>query len=78
MKAALLERIGEPIQVTDVDLEAPRAGELLVRVSHCGVCHSDFSFVNGTFPAPLPIVLGHEAAGRCRNRRCWRGRSEAR
>ena len=34
-----------------------------MRVSHCGVCHSDLSVVDGVFPAPLPIVLGHEAAG---------------
>ena len=34
-----------------------------MRVSHCGVCHSDLSNVDGTFPPPLPIVLGHEAAG---------------
>ena len=34
-----------------------------MRVSHCGVCHSDLSIVDGVFPAPTPIVLGHEAAG---------------
>ena len=34
-----------------------------MRVSHCGVCHSDLSNVDGTFPPALPIVLGHEAAG---------------
>ena len=36
---------------------------MLVRVSHCGVCHSDFSLVNGTFPVTAPTILGHEAAG---------------
>jgi len=41
----------------------PGLGQVRVRVSHCGVCHSDLSVVDGVFPAPLPIVLGHEAAG---------------
>ena len=49
--------------VDDIDIEDPRAGEVLVRVSHCGVCHSDLSLANGTFPVMAPTVLGHEAAG---------------
>src|SRR6185503_6506466 len=45
------------------EIAAPRAGEVRVRVTHCGVCHSDLSLVDGVFPSPTPIVLGHEAAG---------------
>jgi Zn-dependent alcohol dehydrogenase len=64
MRAALLSAVKEPLEVVDdVEIEPPRAGEVLVRVSHCGVCHSDLSNVDGTFPPPLPLVLGHEAAG---------------
>jgi Zn-dependent alcohol dehydrogenase len=64
MRAALLEASDTPLEVVnDVDIEAPRSGEVLVRVSHCGVCHSDLSLANGTFPVTAPTVLGHEAAG---------------
>lgn len=64
MRAALLENQGQPLVVReDVEIAPPRAGQVRVRVSHCGVCHSDLSIVDGVFPAPLPIVLGHEAAG---------------
>ena len=64
MRAALLETAGQPLVVVDdVEIEAPRAGEVRVRVAHCGICHSDLSIVDGSFPAPTPIVLGHEAAG---------------
>ena len=64
MRAAVLETPGEPLRVVDdVEIRDPRPGEVRVRVSHCGVCHSDLSVVDGAFPSPLPIVLGHEAAG---------------
>jgi S-(hydroxymethyl)glutathione dehydrogenase/alcohol dehydrogenase len=63
MKAALLDTPGQPLRVSEITIDAPRAGQVRVRVTHCGVCHSDLSIVNGTFPSPLPIVLGHEAAG---------------
>ena len=52
-----------PIEIIDVDLAAPRATELLVRVEAAGVCHSDLSVVDGSRLRPLPMVLGHEAAG---------------
>jgi S-(hydroxymethyl)glutathione dehydrogenase/alcohol dehydrogenase len=64
MRAALLEASEKPLEVVnDIDIEDPRAGEVLVRVSHCGVCHSDLSLTDGTFPVMAPTVLGHEAAG---------------
>ena len=64
MRAAVLEQPGAPLVVyDDVDIEEPRAGDVAVRVHHCGVCHSDVSIAEGQFPSPLPVILGHEAAG---------------
>src|SRR5262245_30755832 len=64
MRAALLETAGAPLVVRDdVGIADPRPGQVRVAVRHCGICHSDLSIVDGVFPAPTPIVLGHEAAG---------------
>jgi S-(hydroxymethyl)glutathione dehydrogenase/alcohol dehydrogenase len=64
MRAAVLETVGQPLVVADdVDIADPGPGQVLVTVSHCGVCHSDLSIVNGSFPAEPPIILGHEATG---------------
>jgi Zn-dependent alcohol dehydrogenase len=64
MRAAILEAPGEPLVVhDDVELADPRPGQVRVRVTHCGVCHSDLSVADGVFPSPTPIILGHEAAG---------------
>ena len=64
MRAAVLEAQGEPLRVCDdVEIEKPRPGWVRVRVAHCGLCHSDLALADGTFPAPLPVVLGHEASG---------------
>ena len=64
MRAALIEASNTPLEVVDdIDIEEPRTGEVLVRVSHCGLCHSDLSLQNGQFPVMAPTVLGHEAAG---------------
>ncbi len=64
MRAAILEASGQPLVVTDdVDIAGPGPGQVLVAVSHCGVCHSDLSVINGSFPAQTPIILGHEATG---------------
>ena len=52
-----------PMTLEEVDLAAPRAGELLVRIEAAGVCHSDLSVVDGSRVRPLPMALGHEAAG---------------
>ena len=55
---------GQPLVVVDdVDLDPPRPGEVRVKVVACGVCHSDVSLINGTFPSMGPTVCGHEAAG---------------
>jgi alcohol dehydrogenase len=52
-----------PMQLEEVELLDPRAGELLVRIEAAGVCHSDLSVVDGSRIRPLPMALGHEAAG---------------
>jgi S-(hydroxymethyl)glutathione dehydrogenase/alcohol dehydrogenase len=63
VRAAVLEAPNQPIVVSEIDIRGPRPGEVLVRVVACGVCHSDLSVADGSFPAPVPVVLGHEAAG---------------
>ncbi len=55
--------LSRPLQVEEVELGAPRAGELLLRMEAVGVCHSDLSVVDGARLRPLPMALGHEAAG---------------
>ena len=63
MRAAVLEAAQTRIVIDEIDIRGPHRGEVLVRIMACGVCHSDLSVVDGSFPAPMPIVLGHEAAG---------------
>lgn len=63
MQAALLTTPGQPLEVTDVDIEEPGHGQVRVAVKYCGCCHSDLSIIDGAFPAGTPIVLGHEASG---------------
>lgn len=52
-----------PVEVEELDLGAPREGEVLVRVAAASLCHSDLSVVNGDRVRPLPMALGHEAVG---------------
>ncbi|GGO89853.1 alcohol dehydrogenase [Nocardioides phosphati] len=52
-----------PLAVTSLELAEPGPEELLVRIEVAGLCHSDLSVVNGDRPRPLPMLLGHEAAG---------------
>lgn len=55
--------VGHPLEVRDVEVEPPRAHEVLVRLVASGVCHSDLSMQDGTTITPTPVVLGHEGAG---------------
>ncbi|MBF6329519.1 alcohol dehydrogenase catalytic domain-containing protein [Nocardia transvalensis] len=72
IRGAVLERIGDPapfaeskpIVVDELDLGEPGPGELLVRIEAAGLCHSDLSVVDGNRVRPVPMLLGHEAAGR--------------
>src|SRR5215208_701492 len=64
MRAAVLERFGEPLVVQEVELAEPKAGEVLVRLAACGVCHTDLYTASGADPSGYaPTVLGHEGAG---------------
>jgi alcohol dehydrogenase len=71
IKAAVLHEMGKPqpyadsrpLVIEDLDLEGPGPGEVLVRIEAVGLCHSDLSVINGDRPRPLPMALGHEAAG---------------
>src|SRR4051812_44979121 len=64
IRAAVLEEFGAPLQVQEVDLAEPRAGEVLVRLEACGVCHTDLYTASGVDPSGYaPTVLGHEGAG---------------
>ena len=64
MRAALLQESQSPLAlVADIEVEDPRPGEVLVKVSHCGICHSDLTVVDTPGGGQLPVVLGHEAQG---------------
>ena len=65
MRAALLERAGQPLKIVDdIEIIEPRAGEVRVQVKYCGLCHSDLGIADGSSPVvDFPIILGHEAAG---------------
>ena len=64
IRAAVLEEFGQPLVVQEVDLAEPEAGEVLVRLEACGVCHTDLYTASGADPTGYaPCVLGHEGAG---------------
>ena len=63
INAAILWEQGKPLSVEEAELEAPRAGEVLVEVKAAGVCQSDLHPARGDWPARTPLVLGHEGAG---------------
>src|SRR5687767_10933455 len=64
IRAAVLEQFANPLVMQDVELEGPKAGEVLVRLAACGVCHTDLYTSSGADPSGYsPTVLGHEGAG---------------
>jgi alcohol dehydrogenase len=71
IRAAVLSQMGtpgpyaktRPLTIEELDLAPPGYGEVLVKIAAAGLCHSDLSVINGDRPRPLPMVLGHEAAG---------------
>jgi len=63
MSAALPYAQSRPLAIDEVELEGPGHGEVLVKMAAAGLCHSDLSVINGDRPRPLPMALGHEAAG---------------
>jgi S-(hydroxymethyl)glutathione dehydrogenase/alcohol dehydrogenase len=62
-RAAVLISPGEKLRIETVEAEQPRAGEVLVRIGAAGLCHTDLEVIEGQLVYPMPIVLGHEAAG---------------
>jgi S-(hydroxymethyl)glutathione dehydrogenase / alcohol dehydrogenase len=63
-RAAVAMKAGEPLQVTEVDLDGPREGEVLVEIKATGVCHTDAFTLSGDDPeGAFPAILGHEGAG---------------
>jgi D-arabinose 1-dehydrogenase-like Zn-dependent alcohol dehydrogenase len=64
MRAERFYAESKTIAVEDVPIPEPGPGEVLVKVAYCGICHSDLSLINGTFPSQRPVVTqGHEASG---------------
>ena len=71
IKAAMLREMGlprpyaqsRPLAIVEVDLDGPGRGEVLVKIRAAGLCHSDLSVIDGSRRRPMPMVLGHEAAG---------------
>src|SRR6185312_9909200 len=71
IRAAVLDAMGaespyaasKPLTIETLQLDAPGPGEVLVRIAAAGLCHSDLSVINGDRPRPMPMALGHEAAG---------------
>ncbi len=63
MKAAVLHAPNQPMTIEAIDVAPPGRREVLIRTAYTGLCHSDLHFIEGKYPAKLPVVLGHECAG---------------
>ena len=63
MKAAVLYDYNQPLVVEEVELDDPKAGEVLIKMGAAGICRSDYHFIKGEAHLPLPGLLGHEGAG---------------
>ena len=63
IKAAVLRERGGTFSIEDLQLGQPDAGEVLIEIEACGICHTDLMIRDGGYPTPLPVVLGHEGAG---------------
>jgi aryl-alcohol dehydrogenase len=61
--AAVVDKAGAPFELREVELDGPRAGEVLVRMAASAICHTDLTVRDGAVPFPFPAVLGHEGAG---------------
>jgi S-(hydroxymethyl)glutathione dehydrogenase / alcohol dehydrogenase len=64
VRAAVVRQQGGPVRIEEIDLPDPGPGQVRVALAATGVCHSDLSLANGTFTHAVPVVLGHEGAGR--------------
>ena len=63
MKAVVLNAVGAPLNYSDYPDPSPKGSETLIQVTACGVCHSDLHVVDGVYPSPLPMIMGHEVVG---------------
>jgi S-(hydroxymethyl)glutathione dehydrogenase/alcohol dehydrogenase len=63
MKAAVLYEANQPLVIEDISARKPGPREVLLNTAYAGLCHSDLHFIEGLYPHPLPVVLGHESAG---------------
>ena len=63
VRAAVLDAPGAAVEIVDVELDPPHAGEVEVAIAAAGVCGSDVHVVAGDWEVPMPVVLGHEGAG---------------
>jgi len=65
MKAAMVVRFGEPLELRECEIPAPGPGQILVKTEACGVCHTDVHAAKGDWPMkpPLPFIPGHEGIG---------------
>jgi len=63
MKAAVLYEINQPLVIEEIELDDPKAGEVMIKLVATGVCHSDVHYYTGDVPREKPIILGHEGAG---------------
>jgi len=63
MRAAVLSEVHAPLVIEDIPAPRPHAGEVLIRVAACGVCHTDLHVIKGEVKFPTPAVLGHEISG---------------
>ena len=63
MQAAILNEANTPFSIETVELDAPKTGEVLIKMAAAGVCHSDWHVVEGLSYFPMPIICGHEGAG---------------
>lgn len=63
MKAVVLNAVGAPLNYSDYPDPSPKGSETLIQVTACGVCHSDLHVVEGVYPSPLPMIMGHEVVG---------------
>ena len=68
MKAMILKKISpiekEPLEMVHLPIPSPDPGEILVKISACGVCHTELDEIEGRLPPRLPIIPGHEIVGR--------------
>jgi S-(hydroxymethyl)glutathione dehydrogenase/alcohol dehydrogenase len=61
--AAVMEEVGRPLVLSEIEVDEPQGREILVRTAAAGLCHSDLLFLEGSWPHPVPTILGHEVTG---------------